>query len=83
MNRPSTRVVECVSWLVMGQALSAKPAGGIPHLGNRQIDEGGNHARWAGPQGERSVVPRHREIDYRLARKICRQLQVPPPTGAR
>lgn len=30
-----------------------------------------------------SVVPRHREIDYGLARKICRQLQVPTPTGAR
>jgi hypothetical protein len=37
----------------------------------------------AGSQGERSAVPRHREIDYGLARKICRQLQVPPPTGAR
>jgi hypothetical protein len=33
--------------------------------------------------GERSVVPRHREIDYGLARKICRQLQVPPPPGPR
>jgi predicted RNA binding protein YcfA (HicA-like mRNA interferase family) len=51
--------------------------------GCRQIDEGGNHARWAGPQGEQSVVPRHREIDYGLARKICRRLRVPPPTGAR
>jgi predicted RNA binding protein YcfA (HicA-like mRNA interferase family) len=51
--------------------------------GCRRIDEGGNHTRWAGPQGERSVVPRHSEIDYGLARKICRQLQVRPPTGAR
>jgi mRNA interferase HicA len=49
----------------------------------RQIDEGGNHSRWIGPSGERSVVPRHREIDYGLARKICRQLKIPPPTGAR
>jgi mRNA interferase HicA len=46
--------------------------------GCRQVDEGGNHARWAGLHGERSVVPRHREIDYGLTRKICRQLQVPP-----
>jgi predicted RNA binding protein YcfA (HicA-like mRNA interferase family) len=51
--------------------------------GCRAIDEGGNHTRWAGPSGARSVVPRHREIDYTLARKICRQLDVPPPTGSR
>ena len=49
----------------------------------RQIDEGGNHTRWAGPDGARSVVPRHREIDFGLARKICRQLGVPAPTGSR
>ncbi len=40
-------------------------------------------AAGAGPAGARSVVPRHREIDYGLARKICTQLDVPPPTGAR
>jgi mRNA interferase HicA len=47
------------------------------------IDEGSNHARWAGPDGMRSVKTRRREIDYRLARKICRDLGIPPPTGAR
>jgi mRNA interferase HicA len=47
------------------------------------MDEGGNHARWAGPTGRRSVLPRHREIDYTLARKICKQLGVPPPEGSR
>jgi predicted RNA binding protein YcfA (HicA-like mRNA interferase family) len=51
--------------------------------GCRVIDEGGNHTRWAGPTGERSVMPRHREIDYRLARKICKDLDVPAPTGGR
>ncbi len=51
--------------------------------GCRLIDEGANHTRWAGPQGERSVTPRHREIDHRLARKICKDLDIPPPTGAR
>lgn len=51
--------------------------------GCRQVDEGGNHARWVGPKGSRSVVPRHREIDYGLARKICRQLEVTPPVGPR
>jgi predicted RNA binding protein YcfA (HicA-like mRNA interferase family) len=51
--------------------------------GCRQIDEGANHARWVGPQGKRSVIPRHREIDFGLARKICRQLAVEPPAGPR
>lgn len=51
--------------------------------GCRQIDEGANHARWVGPGGARSVLPRHREIDYRLARKVCGQLEVPPPQGGR
>jgi threonine dehydrogenase-like Zn-dependent dehydrogenase len=45
------------------------------------IDEGSNHTRWAGPQGARSVMPRHREIDYGLARKICKDLKVPLPSG--
>jgi predicted RNA binding protein YcfA (HicA-like mRNA interferase family) len=51
--------------------------------GCRQVDEGGNHTRWAGPQGARSVIPRHREIDYGLARKICKQLEVHLPAGPR
>ena len=49
--------------------------------GCRQIDEGAGHTRWAGPTGARSVVPRHREIDYGLARKICRQAGGPAPHG--
>jgi predicted RNA binding protein YcfA (HicA-like mRNA interferase family) len=51
--------------------------------GCRHFHEGGNHAIWIGPRGTRSVVPRHREIDFGLARKICRQLGVSPPAGAR
>ena len=51
--------------------------------GCREIDEGANHTRWAGPEGARSVIPRHREIDFGLARKICSQLDVPPPSGSR
>ncbi len=51
--------------------------------GCHQVDEGGSHSRWVGPEGARSVMPRHREIDYGLARKICRQLAVPPPAGSR
>ena len=33
--------------------------------------------------GAHSVVPRHREIDFVVVRKICRQLAVPTPTGSR
>jgi predicted RNA binding protein YcfA (HicA-like mRNA interferase family) len=52
--------------------------------GCREIDEGGNHTRWAAATGKRrSAVPRHREVDYRLARSICKQLGVPPPEGPR
>ena len=52
--------------------------------GCREIDEGGNHTRWAAASGKRrSAVPRYREIDYRLARWICKPLGVPPPEGPR
>jgi mRNA interferase HicA len=51
--------------------------------GARLIDEGGNHSRWVGPTGKRSAVPRHREIDHRLARAICTQLGISPPSGSR
>lgn len=51
--------------------------------GCHKIDEGGNHTRWVGPDDSRSVMPRHREIDFALARKICAQLGVDPPTGSR
>lgn len=51
--------------------------------GCHKVDEGANHARWRGPRGARSVIPRHREVDFRLARNICRQLQVPLPQGSR
>jgi mRNA interferase HicA len=50
--------------------------------GCRQIDEGANHGRWAGPTARRSTMPRQREIDHALARKICRQLDVPTPTSS-
>jgi mRNA interferase HicA len=52
--------------------------------GCRRIDEGSKHTRWAGPgDGRRSAVPRHREIDYRLAKAICKQLGIAPPRGSR
>jgi len=49
----------------------------------RRVGEGANHTKWRGPTGAPSVVPRHREIDFRLVRKICRDLDIDTPTGAR
>jgi hypothetical protein len=52
--------------------------------GCRLVDEGSRHSKWAGARGNRrTAVPRHREIDFGLARAICKQLDVPPPTGPR
>ncbi len=43
------------------------------------IREGGNHSWWGNETlGKRSAVPRHKEIDDLLARKICKDLGIPP-----
>jgi len=40
--------------------------------------EGGRHTIYSNPDnGAKAAVPRHGEIDNRLARKICEQLGVP------
>jgi mRNA interferase HicA len=42
--------------------------------------EGGNHSIFVNPANNRvSAVPRHREINEFLARKICRELDIPAP----
>ncbi len=42
------------------------------------IREGGNHTIFENPSnGNKAPVPRHTEIDNKLARKICQQLDVP------
>jgi len=42
------------------------------------IREGGNHSWWGNPaKNRRTAVPRHSEIDDFLARKICRDLDIP------
>jgi len=55
----------------------------IRHLesyGGEFLREGGNHTVYVNRVAQRSsVVPRHREINDFLARKICRDLQVPEP----
>lgn len=43
------------------------------------LREGARHSWWHNPgQNKRSAVPRHNEIDDDLARKICRDLGIPP-----
>jgi mRNA interferase HicA len=51
--------------------------------GARLLREGGNHSFWGFDAERSSAVPRHREIDYRLARKICADLGFEPPSGPR
>jgi len=44
------------------------------------LREGGKHSVYVNPAtGKSSTVPRHREINDFLARKICRDLEVPEP----
>ncbi|MDO9066154.1 MAG: type II toxin-antitoxin system HicA family toxin [Chloroflexota bacterium] len=42
--------------------------------------EGARHTVFFNPEnGHLASIPRHREIDIALARKICRQLDIPVP----
>ena len=44
------------------------------------LREGGSHSIYFNPaKSASSAVPRHREINELLARKICRDLQIPRP----
>ena len=48
--------------------------------GCERLREGGNHSIYVNRADRKaSAVPRHREIDELLARKICRDLEVPEP----
>ena len=55
----------------------------IRHLeshGCRLLREGGEHSIYFNPANNRtSAVPRHREINDFLARRICRDLEIPEP----
>ena len=55
----------------------------IRHLesqGCRLLREGANHSVYINPVARKtSTVPRHREIDEFLSRKVCRDLQVAVP----
>ena len=44
------------------------------------LREGGSHSIYVNRVGRKvSSVPRHRELDDQLCRKICRDLQIPRP----
>jgi predicted RNA binding protein YcfA (HicA-like mRNA interferase family) len=48
--------------------------------GFRLLREGGSHSVFLNPAARKvSTVPRHREIKDFLARKICRDLEIPDP----
>jgi mRNA interferase HicA len=50
--------------------------------GCQLLREGGRHSVFVNRATRKaSSVPRHREINEQLARKICRDLEVPPPAG--
>jgi predicted RNA binding protein YcfA (HicA-like mRNA interferase family) len=55
----------------------------IRHLeshGCQFLREGGKHTVYVNRAAQRtSTIPRHREINDFLARKICRDLQIPQP----
>jgi hypothetical protein len=40
---------------------------------------GGNHSIFASASGRTSTVPRHTDINDDLAKKICKDLGIPPP----
>jgi len=55
----------------------------IRHLeqnGCERLREGGNHTVYVNRRLRKSTsIPRHREINEFLARKICQDLEVPKP----
>jgi len=56
----------------------------LKHLqehGCRLLREGTNHSVYWNPDSHQtSTIPRHREIDNNLARKICKDLGLPAPS---
>lgn len=48
--------------------------------GCKFLREGGSHTVYFNPTARKaSTIPRHREINEMLARKICKDLEVPLP----
>ncbi|CCQ57829.1 MULTISPECIES: type II toxin-antitoxin system HicA family toxin [Crocosphaera] len=52
----------------------------LENNGCELLREGGNHTIYVNRKEQKvSAIPRHREINDYLARKICRDLQIPEP----
>ena len=47
--------------------------------GCRLFREGANHSIFVSSTGTTSTVPRHTEVNDDLAKKICKDLGIPPP----
>ena len=44
------------------------------------LREGGRHSVYVNPKARKtSTIPRHREVNDFLAKKICRDLEIPEP----
>jgi len=51
-------------------------------LGCALLREGGNHTVYVNRAAHKvSTVPRHRELNDDLARKICKDLEIPRPSA--
>ena len=51
----------------------------LRYQGCEFIREGGRHSWWYNPSlNRRSAIPRHNEIVDLLAKKICKELGIPP-----
>ncbi|MCX7170979.1 MAG: type II toxin-antitoxin system HicA family toxin [Proteobacteria bacterium] len=52
----------------------------LERLGCQLLREGGSHSVYVNRvAGKATTVPRHREINDFLARKICKDLEIPTP----
>lgn len=52
----------------------------LERLGCQLLREGGSHSVYVNrAAGKATTVPRHREINDFLARKICKDLEIPVP----
>jgi len=53
----------------------------LRRLGCEVIREGAKHSIFLNPQNRQTApVPRHAEIDWRVACEICRELGIEPPS---
>jgi mRNA interferase HicA len=52
----------------------------IENYGGEFLREGGNHTVYVNRKEKKvSTIPRHRDIDEDLSRKICKDLGIPKP----